>query len=261
MPREFTPFPGRFLPRWDVGDYCHPGFLRHIDRSSVHTIVEAGCADAMDTRRLVRQFPGTVHAFEANPDVLIQTRRNCAGEPRIKLVEKAVWDSDGWIPFFPVVAAADYDTGVNPGASSCFQARPEYVGRYIQKRVIVESIRLDTYCASQGITAIDLLCIDVQGATLQVLKGLADLIEGVQHVIAEIEVRPIYYGQALYPEVHACLKSKGFRQAAEVIRGGWFSDYLYTRKPGAVAVRSSGLGRIHAPVTTDFKHTERCPSG
>jgi FkbM family methyltransferase len=240
MPREFTPFPGRFLPRWDVGDYCHPGFLRHIDRSSVHTIVEAGCADGTDTHRLIRQFPGIVHAFEANPDVLIETRRNCAGEPRIKLVEKAVWDTNRTIPFFPVVSADDHNTGTNPGASSCFQARPEYIGRYVQKCVTVESIRLDTYCSSQEITSIDLLCLDVQGAALHALKGLGDLIEHVQHVIVEIEVRRIYYGQALYPEVHAYLKSKGFRQAAEVVRGGWFSDYLYTR-PGSQESSDSRL--------------------
>jgi FkbM family methyltransferase len=241
MPRAFTPFPGRFLPQWSVGDYCHPGFLRQIDPSSVRTIIEVGCADGTDTRRLARQFPGTVHAFEANSDVLSETRRNCAGEPRIRLVDKAVWDSDGSIPFFPVVSAEDYDTGVNPGASSCFEARADYIGRYVQKRVIVESIRLDTYCASQGIAAIDLLCIDVQGAALHVLKGLGDLIESVQHVILEIEVRPIYHGQALYPEVHAYLKSKGFRQAAEVVRGSWFSDYLYTRRSGAVAVREAAV--------------------
>jgi FkbM family methyltransferase len=237
MPRSFTPLPGRFLPQSHTGDYCHPAFLRLITRQTIRTVVEAGCANATDTHRLLREFPATVHAFEANPHVLPEARTRCAGEPRIKLVEKALWDEDSTIPFYPVIAAADDHAGVNPGASSCFRARSDYVGRYVQSECLVEATRLDTYCTSQGVTEIDLLCLDVQGAALAVLKGLGDLIEHVHHVIVEIEVRPIYDGQSLYPEVHGYLKSKGFRQAAEVVRGDWFSDYLYIRRSPQILVR------------------------
>ena len=81
---------------------------------------------------------------------------------------------------------------------------------------MVKAIRIDTYCAQHGIKSIDLLCMDVQGAELRVLKGLGSVLERVRYIITEIEIKPLYYGQALYPEVHGYLKASGFRQAAEL---------------------------------------------
>ena len=94
---------------------------------------------------------------------------------------------------------------------------------------MVEAIRLDTYCAQHEISSVDLLCMDVQGAELRVLKGLGEVLERVRYIITEIEITPLYYGQAIYAEVHGYLKASGFRQAAEVYRDAWFSDYLYIR--------------------------------
>lgn len=94
---------------------------------------------------------------------------------------------------------------------------------------MVEATRLETCCARLGITSIDLLCMDVQGAELRALKGLGGMLQQVRYVITEIEIKPLYYGQSVYPEVHAYLKASGLRQAAEVYRDPWFSDYLYIR--------------------------------
>jgi len=228
--RGFTYCPHLYLYRADCGDYLNPGFLRQIDCETVRIIFEVGCSDGTDTLRLAAAFPAEVHAFECNPHALVEARRRCAGANAVRLVEKAAWDADCTIPFFPVTAAVEKETGKvikNPGASSCFEARPDYLSQYFQTEVMVEATRLDTYCARRGITSIDLLCMDVQGAELRVLKGLGTLLERVRYIITEIEVKPLYYGQALYPEVHGYLKASGFRQAAEVYRDQWFSDYLY----------------------------------
>ncbi len=232
MSRGFTYYPQLYFHRPECGDYLNPGFLRRIDRESVSTIFEVGCADGNDTVLLAETFPAQIHAFECNPAALVNARRKCADAPMIRLVEKAAWDSDCLIPFFPVTVTVEKETGKvvkNPGASSCFEARPDYLTQYFQEEVMVEAIRLDTYCAQQNITSIDLLCMDVQGAELRALRGLGGMLESVRYVITEIEVKPLYYDQALYPEVHGYLKSHGFRQAAEVYRDPWFSDYLYIR--------------------------------
>ncbi|MGI9070069.1 MAG: FkbM family methyltransferase [Bryobacteraceae bacterium] len=229
--RRFNLFPDLYLPNDECGDYLHPGFLMRIDANSVHAVFEVGCSDGTDTLRLAQAFPAVIHAFECNPEVLPQTRLNVSNHDRIRLVERAVWDSECRLPFFPVIASTHLGrAGHNPGASSCFRARSDYLQHYEQKDTIVNAIRLDSYCRQHGIDAIDLLCIDAQGAELQVLKGLGDLIRSVRYLITEIEVRPIYQGQALYPEIHAYLTSNGFRQAAEVYRDDWFSDYLYIRR-------------------------------
>jgi FkbM family methyltransferase len=232
VPRGFSYYAQLYLHNADCGDYLNPGFLRQIEQQRVHTIFEVGCADGADTLRLAAFFPAYIHAFECNPLALIEARRRCASTNVIRLVEKAAWDADCTIPFFPVTAVVEKETRKvtrNPGASSCFKAL-DYHSQYYQAEVMVEATRLDTYCAQHGTTSIDLLCMDVQGAALRVLKGLGSVLERVRYIIVEVEIRPLYYGQALYPEVHGYLKAGGFRQAAEVYRDPWFSDYLYIRE-------------------------------
>lgn len=242
MRERFTYFPNVYFPHHEIGDYLHPGFMMRIDRPSVRTIFEVGCCDAADTLRLRRAFPAVIHAFECNPDVLPQTRKNVGNIDRIHLVERTVWDSEGLIPFFPVISSVLCGRPhENPGASSCFKARFDYLAQYNLKETTVPAIRLDTYCAEQQITGVDLLCIDAQGAELRALQGLGELIKTVRYVITEIEVQPIYHGQALYPQVHAYLKSNGFYQAAEVYRDAWFSDYLYVRRNCNSGVGTDGV--------------------
>jgi FkbM family methyltransferase len=233
---RFNLLPDVYLPISECGDYLHPGFLMHIDAQSINTIFEVGCFDGTDTLRLVNHFQALIHAFECNSAILPQTRLNLNNHDAIKLIERAVWDSECQVPFFPVVASTHLGTrGQNRGASSCFRARSDYLQHYEQIETTVAAIRLDAYCKHHAISAIDLLCIDVQGAELRVLQGLGNLIHTVRYVIVEIEVRPIYDNQALYPEIHGHLASCGFRQAAEVYRDDWFSDYLYVRRALAVS--------------------------
>ena len=227
---KFTPYPNVYLPCYDQPDFLHPGFLMHIDRESVKTIVQAGCFDASDTVLLSQVFPAEIHAFECNPEALATARKNLASQNSIHLVDRAAWNAECQIPFYPVVATLSEGKEIdNPGASSCFKARPDYLSRYEQKETTVAAMRLDTYCAQQKITNVDLLCMDVQGAELRVLEGLGELLHTVRYVITEIEVQPIYYEQSLYPEIDAYLRSYGLRQVAEVYRDPWFSDYLYRR--------------------------------
>ena len=212
-------------------DYLQPSFLRAIGRRRIRTIFELGSCGGEDARRLQHAFRrATIYSFECNPLVLPSLRARLAGEPRVRLVDRAVWDADGRIPFHPVVRATQDGRAIdNPGASSCFLASADYRQQYVQDTVDVEAVRLDTFCAAEGIGGPDLLCIDVQGAALRALRGLGARIADVSAIIIEIERRPIYLGQDLYPEIDGFLVAHGFRQAVEVRRDDWFSDFLYLR--------------------------------
>ncbi len=212
-------------------DYLHPVFARHLRSNAIQTILECGCLDGADTIILRDTFEADVYAFECNPDILPKTRLALLGQPDITLVEKAVWDQEGEICFYPVTRATKNGREItNWGASSCFRVRPDYHRQYEQREDLVPAIRLDAYCRSQGITQIDLLCMDVQGAELRALRGLGDLIYEVTSIVSEIERRPIYFGQDLYSDVNSYLSARGFRQIAEVYRDEWFSDFLYQRE-------------------------------
>lgn len=214
-----------------MGDYLQPAFLRALRREKVESIFEFGCGDGEDTLRLRGHFGAVVHAFECNPFMLPLLRSRLAGKPGIRLVERAVWDEDGRIPFYPVIRTVQAGrVVVNPGASSCFRTVTGYHQEYAQTEVTVEAIRLETYCDREGVRPPDLLCIDLQGAALRALRGLGRHLDGVRAMIIEIEHREVFIGEDLYPVVDAFLQRAGFRQAVVIEHDGWYNNYLYLRR-------------------------------
>lgn len=219
-------------------DYLHDVLTAHIPRDAVRRIFELGARDGEDTILLRNFFQCPVIAFECNPQAIRLCKRKLRWRRHITLVEAAVWHEDTEIDFFPVTNSSWADGRAttdgyrnrpmtNIGASSCFEARGDYLQHYEQRKIRVPAVRLETFCRVNKIPSVDLLCLDLQGAALQALKGLGCLISTVRYIIAELENREIYHGQSLYPEVHDYLVKHGFRQVAYVYRDDWFGDYLY----------------------------------
>jgi FkbM family methyltransferase len=235
-----------YLPRLGLrsrarnSDYLAPEFTARVDPVKVTRIFELGARDGHDSVRLRNHFRAEVTAFECNPEAIRLCRRNLRWRRRIRLVEAAVWDEDTEITFYPVTASRWADGReitdgngnpiINIGASSCFRARDDYLQRYEQTRVRVPAMRLDTYCRKHDIGSIDLICMDVQGAAMQVLRGLGDRISTVRYIIAELERREVYHGQSLYQPIHDYLTGHGFRKRAHVRRDDWFGDFLYVHE-------------------------------
>jgi FkbM family methyltransferase len=222
---------GALPTRQYMGDYLQPAFLRALRGQKVESIFEFGCGDGEDTLRLRDHFGAVVHAFECNPLMLPVVRARLNGQPGVQLIERAVWDEDGPIPFYPVIHTTWGERFVsNPGASSCFRAVSGYHQEYVQTEVTVEAIRLETYCDREGVRAPDLLCIDAQGAALRALRGLGRHLDGVRGMIIEIEHREVFAGEDLYPAVDGFLQQAGFRQAVVLEHDGWYNNYLYLRR-------------------------------
>lgn len=222
---------GALPPSRYRGDYLQPAFVRALRGQKVQSIFEFGCGDGEDTLRLRDHFGAVVHAFECNPFMLPVVRARLDGQPGVQLIERAVWNEDGPITFYPVVHTVWGGREVpNPGASSCFRTVGGYHQEYEQTEVTVDAIRLDTYCDRHGIEAPDLLCIDAQGAALRALRGLGRYLDGVRAIIIEIEHREIFIGEDLYPSVDGFLHQAGFRQAVMLEHDGWYNNYLYLRQ-------------------------------
>lgn len=61
-----------------------------------------------------------------------------------------------------------------------------------------------------GLDGIDTLVLDVQGSELQVLNGLGKLLDGIQRVYAEVNLKELYTGCALRPKMEEWMREKGF---------------------------------------------------
>jgi len=214
---------------WGQGEYLNPVFTRHIDQKRVEIILEVGSRDAVDALELSRYYGTHVYAFECNPEAISICHGNIKDDPNVSLVQLACWNTTGKIPFYPVVVSVDRQQSVNIGASSCLKINPEGIDRNsLQTELVVPATRLDDWLEAQELDHIELLCLDVQGATLQVLSGLGKYIQRTGYIITEGYHQPGYLGEALAPEIYAYLSDQGFKLMAGV-GDEFISNALFAR--------------------------------
>ena len=220
--------------------YINPAFARHMDKARIKVAFEIGSRDARDAMA-IRDFygPTQVYCMECNPEAVALCKKTLVGEDNISLVEKAAWRESGPLTFYPVVKSyRDGHEERNIGASSCFPESGDYVHRekFIQEESTVDAVRLDELCCELAVPAIDLICMDVQGAALQVLQGLGEKLKDTSYIITELEVSPVYEGQSLFPEVAEYLRGHGFQEMARDMQFPEYGDFLFVNEKAVNAV-------------------------
>lgn len=203
----------------------------YLHASDVRTAFDVGSRDALQALELAAEFPkARIHAFECNPQTIQLCLENAACEPRISIVSRAVHENDGTCLFYPIDPSRTHTTwrDGNPGASSIFLANGTYEHEhFVQHRVEVPAVRLDTYCKETKIDSVDLIWMDLQGAELMALRSLGTRISHLDFLWTEVTHREIYTGQCLFNEVHEFLVGKGFKLVREPEMGGWQGDAVY----------------------------------
>jgi len=191
-----------------TSSYLNKKFTNNIPIHKIKTILECGSRDALDAVDLYNYYrPCQVYAFECNPESIPVCKFNINGHPYIKLIEKAVYNTNGIVYFYPT----DMDRSIdkNIGASSMLWHR-DNKNEYFQKKLQVEAIRLDTFLKEEKISTVDLLCMDVQGVEIELFEGMGDYLKDVRYIISEVCFEKFYEGGALYPEIKEYLEERGF---------------------------------------------------
>ena len=208
---------------------------RFLDPSSIRTIVELGSRDAEVAIALKRVFPqAQVFAFECNPAAVELCRRNivAAGVEGVTLVSRAISDTNGTVDFYsidPTRTVTSHGDG-NIGASSLFQASPDYpYEQYVQNKISVEATTLARWAQENSVTDIDLIWMDLQGAELKALHGMNGILNNIRILYTEVEFKPIYIGQPLFPEIDLFMRQHGFRLHGQFNRSEWFGDAMYVQ--------------------------------
>lgn len=216
-----------FLSSGCPSDYLNSVFSPLIPKDQVRVILEIGSRDGIDALCLSEHFKAHIYSFECNPEALEICKYNIGSNPNITLIPFAAWNRTTPLSFFPIVAA-----GEEPliGLSSIFKLDPKGPVQDTQKQreITVQAVRLDEWMEKEKIDQVDLICIDVQGGTLQVLEGLGKSLTNVKYIIAEVEYQQYYLGQVLYPEVETYLSSYGFTPIAQMFHNGIYKDVADT---------------------------------
>lgn len=158
--------------------YWDPRFLKHIT-GKVHTVIEAGARYGDESLMLSNTFNDShIYSFECNPLTVERCSQTLKNNPNITFTPKGLGERNEILPFYSYIAD-------NDGASS-FLKRIDVETTQVQSGMF-EVIRLSDFAKENNITAgIDLLCMDVQGFELNVLKGCSsDLIKKIRYVIME----------------------------------------------------------------------------
>jgi len=211
--------------------------LAIFPRSSQLTIFDVGSCEGEDSIRYARLFPSaTIYAVEpldANIR-LMQANLDRYACPGVRVVHRAFSDVRGVAEFYvssgrPPDAPLNSDWDYGNKSSSLLQP-DQHLAIHPWVRfdevVQVETETLKDFCTNEGISEIDLIHLDVQGAELKVLTGAGDRLDRTKLVWLEVERIPLYRGQPLADEVERFMRARGFtkaRQRVNAVSG----DQLY----------------------------------
>jgi FkbM family methyltransferase len=168
----------------------------YLDVSDINVVFEIGSLDGNDSIFFKEQFPNAdVYAIEG-------------------LTENYEKYMKGLTTITPInVVVADYDGNINYHKKEIngihgIRNRGDEYGKTVLEGVICK--RMDTLCGELGVTAIDMVKIDVEGATQEILTGFGNILKTVKIMHIETEAYPFFEGQVLHSEVSRYLIENGF---------------------------------------------------
>lgn len=218
------------------------------DLGFVKVIIELGARDCKETLLFEENYPNAnILTFECNPATLPLCRERVSGRSRITLFEKAVSNTNGKVSFYPINSEKTETTWAdgNPGASSLFRASGKYpVEKYVQDKIEVDVVTLDTVLTLKSIDEVDVLWMDIQGAELMALKGFEKHIQKVKVIHTEVEFMEIYTNQPLAEEIKDFLMAHNFQFMGFTTQHRFAGDAVFLNKDYFTEIQLINIDKI-----------------
>jgi|SRR5579859_726237 len=180
-----------------------------VARSGLHgTWIDVGAHVGETTLGLANHNPGLrIYALEPN---LSAVSRVIGRAPNFIVFPFAVTQENGH---------AELQINAHETASSILPLNPEGVRDWIGgdklkviSKIVVPTIRLDTFMDLMKIPSVDLLKVDTQGMDLVVVKSAGSRLRDIKKIVLEVSVArlPAYVGEPTKREVVEFLRQAGF---------------------------------------------------
>lgn len=163
--------------------------------NEINNILEIGSLNGNDALFFKTHFPkSNVYCIEGLPENYNLYLKNLSTITPINMV---VADYDGEIVF--------HEKNIN-GIHSILNRGNEYG----VKKQILKCQTMETICKEYRIDSLDMLKIDVEGASYQILKSMGNMFKTIKIMHIETESYPFFEGQILHSDVSQLLSENNF---------------------------------------------------
>jgi FkbM family methyltransferase len=164
-------------------------------RRPINLILDVGANTGQFAREMRVRFPHAhILSFEPLPEPFAELKRWADADGNATAHNLGLGETDATLPFYHHVGHSSSSSLLETQASGI--ATFPQMGRAVLTEVAVR--RLDEVLANLGRTAGPgtLLKLDVQGFEAQVLRGAAQTLRQVAALITEVNIDPLFVGQA-----------------------------------------------------------------
>lgn len=153
----------------------------------------------------------TIYGFDADADACEASNAD--------LAQRSIAWTEHHIPLAlaATVGEATLYVTQHPSLSSLYPPNQALADRLVAAENIkldftieIETTTIDEFCRSEGISSLDFLQVDVQGADLDVLQGAIQTLDRTLGVQVEVEFSPLYLNQPLFGDVDRYLRDRHF---------------------------------------------------
>ena len=183
-------------------------------------VIHVGAHEAEESEHYNVAKWGDVCWVEAQPDKVDLLRKKFANSKDL-VVEAAVWSSPGVKLNLQVMTNSASTSLLNLGTHS--EAHPDI---FFSQSIVVYTEVLEKLIPSDSLA--DYLCLDIQGAELEAIKGFGDRVTQIKWIYTEVNKEELYEGCCLVSDLDDYLGDRGFsRVATRWTEFGW-GDALYS---------------------------------
>ena len=182
--------------------------LRHLPQREYRFVIDAGANRGSFTDAFLQLHqPERLILVEAVPELAEKLRAKFRDNHRVAIVAAALSDQDGVAKFQVNRSDASSSLLSIDSRNSKWFARDLAVARAI----MVPTMTLSAVMAAHGLSAIDLLKLDLQGAERLVLTGSESVLDRVQVIYTEVFFEQLYSEAWLFHDMNSFLVQRGFK--------------------------------------------------
>jgi FkbM family methyltransferase len=186
-------------------------------------VLHVGAHEGEESADYLKFGWGHVVWVEAQPRLAAKLREQLDPQ-RNSVIEAAAWSQSGEKVKFNIASNSQSSSLLEFGSHAESYPTIKYVGI-----IEVETKRLDEVFKLP--VRFNFINLDVQGAELEVLKGLDGILSGINWIYTEVNRKEVYKGCGTVEEIDNFLQEKGFnRVSTRWVYGKGWGDSLYTRE-------------------------------